>query len=571
MPLQKQKTANSYLSHTDNTKFKSLLVAAEMKDAKRLKQSCHGPVSKMTPPKILGPLGHVRYSKDKASWKARTGGGNIEISAILGMVKHFLYEIGSRVMCVDFHPRYRLCDCLHQFQDDATTDMVATYLVQHYFCLNAIEQINFVSSDVRRNLEKSVHSSTEKTLSTLDRIYTIQSSSKIKLQPMCIYGYLWIFHVRKFNYKNYISKIEVGINNLPQHNLPSSQLPAVHPDKLQIRAIGKVNGVKIIGSEKFVPLIVRVHELNDYGKMTRHVARQMTPIKKNGDVSIEYNFGDKPRIINVSTTIKGTYQFEIHSDNLPRNKDNFYRYWIRLNDKSSQLFYVVVNSIAARSEANYLTRKFSLSSNIYARDYRPYQSKAGSYQHHDQSPQKRKKVCQKNQVACKNSQFLDYNDVSKHFITNCELGVSDERNYGIVFNKKHSSIPKGSIIGEYCGEIVSKQDIQKREQEWKDEGNKGYYGAYLLSLDDPLRNLAYDEDSKWYIDARNKGNLTRYINHSCNPNCEYKTVWIDGHIRAFVVAIEKITNRTELTTRYCKKKDLPFDCKCITCEQYKMK
>ena len=149
--------------------------------------------------------------------------------------------------------------------------------------------------------------------------------------------------------------------------------------------------------------------------------------------------------------------------------------------------------------------------------------------------------------------------------------MSDERNYGVLFNKKKSSKQKGGIIGEYCGDIVSKQDIQKREQKWKDKGNKGYYGAYLLSLDDPLKNLSYDDDSNWHIDAREQGNLTRFINHSCKPNCEYKTVWIDGYIRAFVVAIEKITYGTELTTRYCKKEDLPSDCKCVICKHNKKK
>ena len=71
----------------------------------------------------------------------------------------------------------------------------------------------------------------------------------------------------------------------------------------------------------------------------------------------------------------------------------------------------------------------------------------------------------------------------------------------------------------------------------------------------------------------------RFVNHSCDPNCEYKTVWINGFIRAFVVAIKRISYVTlnkeayapELTTMYCRTKDLGFDCKCNKCKNDKKK
>ena len=71
--------------------------------------------------------------------------------------------------------------------------------------------------------------------------------------------------------------------------------------------------------------------------------------------------------------------------------------------------------------------------------------------------------------------------------------------------------------------------------------NKGHSDAYTLALDEPFKDLEYNDNVTWYIDARKPGSLIRFVNHSRDPNCEYKTVWINGFIRSFVVAIKIIS------------------------------
>ncbi len=61
-------------------------------------------------------------------------------------------------------------------------------------------------------------------------------------------------------------------------------------------------------------------------------------------------------------------------------------------------------------------------------------------------------------------------------------------------------IKKKKFILEYSGEIISNQEADRRG------------GRYLFKI-----------NSHWTVDGRNRDNLSRYINHSCKPNCEVET------------------------------------------------
>ena len=63
---------------------------------------------------------------------------------------------------------------------------------------------------------------------------------------------------------------------------------------------------------------------------------------------------------------------------------------------------------------------------------------------------------------------------------------------------------------EYCGEVVNQNDFTKRMEAYGKKRNRHYY----------FMTISKDE----IIDAQIKGNLSRFINHSCEPNCETQKV-----------------------------------------------
>lgn len=87
-------------------------------------------------------------------------------------------------------------------------------------------------------------------------------------------------------------------------------------------------------------------------------------------------------------------------------------------------------------------------------------------------------------------------------------------------------IQKGTRIIQYIGEKIPKDESYRRLA----EGN-----AYIFAF-----NERYD------IDGKTRKNTARYINHSCDPNCEAnitrRTIWI--------VAVRHIQEGEELSYNY---------------------
>lgn len=82
-----------------------------------------------------------------------------------------------------------------------------------------------------------------------------------------------------------------------------------------------------------------------------------------------------------------------------------------------------------------------------------------------------------------------------------ECQVPPIRGYGVQTN---SFIPKGAFVTEYLGEVISMQTCYERlEDHYKKNLN-----YYLLAT-----------KNGFVIDATRKGNLMRFVNHSCEPNC----------------------------------------------------
>jgi uncharacterized protein len=112
-------------------------------------------------------------------------------------------------------------------------------------------------------------------------------------------------------------------------------------------------------------------------------------------------------------------------------------------------------------------------------------------------------------------------------------------------------IPKGDIVIEYKGDVITWKQAQKRHPH---------------DPNDPNHTFFFHIDDKNVIDGGTNGNAARWINHACKTNCEADEV--DG--RVFIKARRDIEAGQELFYDYglviegkiSKKLQKDFECRC---------
>lgn len=98
-------------------------------------------------------------------------------------------------------------------------------------------------------------------------------------------------------------------------------------------------------------------------------------------------------------------------------------------------------------------------------------------------------------------------------------------------------IRKGTKIIEYVGEIITKTESKKRSQKIFQEhlANKDKGSVYIFTLNN-------EQD----LDGNVSYNTARFLNHSCNPNCEA----INENSHIWIYALNDIKKGDELTYNY---------------------
>lgn len=97
-------------------------------------------------------------------------------------------------------------------------------------------------------------------------------------------------------------------------------------------------------------------------------------------------------------------------------------------------------------------------------------------------------------------------------------------------------IEEGTDIIQYIGEKISKEESTRRALEWEEKARETGEGlVYIFELDDD-----------WDLDGRLGDNPARYMNHSCDGNCE--AVNAEGEI--WVIARRDIKKGDELVYDY---------------------
>lgn len=103
-------------------------------------------------------------------------------------------------------------------------------------------------------------------------------------------------------------------------------------------------------------------------------------------------------------------------------------------------------------------------------------------------------------------------------------------------------ITKNTRIIDYAGELVRNSESEEREDRYFAEGNIWVFRVNRV----------------WSRDANVGGNIARFINHSCTPNCYYeivdKTIWIR--------AARNIRRGEELTYDYQTIGERSIPCRC---------
>ena len=104
------------------------------------------------------------------------------------------------------------------------------------------------------------------------------------------------------------------------------------------------------------------------------------------------------------------------------------------------------------------------------------------------------------------------------------------------------TIPKNKRIIDYAGEKISNKESLKREARYLD---KGHIWCFKLT-------------NRTAVDAAVGGNIARFINHSCKPNCYVQI--IDGVI--WIRAAKTIRPGQELTYHYNTDGEALIKCRC---------
>ncbi|KAK3672872.1 histone methyltransferase set2 [Recurvomyces mirabilis] len=130
-------------------------------------------------------------------------------------------------------------------------------------------------------------------------------------------------------------------------------------------------------------------------------------------------------------------------------------------------------------------------------------------------------------AACQNQRFI-----RKQF-ADVAVIKTEKKGYGLRANK---DLKANDFIFEYIGEVIGENVFRRRMQQYDEEGIKHFYFMSLTKGE--------------FVDATKRGNLGRFCNHSCNPNC-YVDKWVVGDkLRMGIFAERNVQAGEELVFNY---------------------
>ena len=140
-------------------------------------------------------------------------------------------------------------------------------------------------------------------------------------------------------------------------------------------------------------------------------------------------------------------------------------------------------------------------------------------------------------VECNKNCSLGSNCGNKRFqnVENAKTEVFKTENKGVGL-RAAEKIGRDEFIMEYVGDVLDPQRFHKRAKKYSQNDVKHFY-FMALSTD-------------YIIDATAKGNISRFINHSCDPNSETQKWTVNGELRVGFFSKRKILPGEEITFDY---------------------
>uniref|UniRef100_A0A8K9V1G7 Nuclear receptor binding SET domain protein 2 n=1 Tax=Oncorhynchus mykiss TaxID=8022 RepID=A0A8K9V1G7_ONCMY len=135
--------------------------------------------------------------------------------------------------------------------------------------------------------------------------------------------------------------------------------------------------------------------------------------------------------------------------------------------------------------------------------------------------------------VCPNAERCCNQDFTKRHYPETKIIKTAGKGWGLVALR---DIKKGEFVNEYIGELIDEEECRSRIKYYQENDITHFY------------MLTIDKDR--IIDAGPKGNYSRFMNHSCQPNCDTQKWTVNGDTRVGLFAVCDIPAGTELTFNY---------------------
>ncbi|KAM6961098.1 histone-lysine N-methyltransferase NSD2 [Aplochiton taeniatus] len=135
--------------------------------------------------------------------------------------------------------------------------------------------------------------------------------------------------------------------------------------------------------------------------------------------------------------------------------------------------------------------------------------------------------------VCPSGERCCNQDFTKRLYPDTKIVRTAGKGWGLVSLR---DIKKGEFVNEYVGELIDEDECRARIKYAQDNDISHFY---MLTL-----------DKDRIIDAGPKGNFSRFMNHSCQPNTETLKWTVNGDTRVGLFAVGDIPAGTELTFNY---------------------